>query len=137
MAVKFKPVLITEPGVKGGGKRRYFAKVIASKVITLEKISKFIGMTGTFAECEVNAFLAAIVDAILHYLIDGNIIRLGELGSLRLKLRSEGRDNKNDVDVSCIKDVCIVFTPGKRLKKMLKKIEYKKIQERKKKTSNK
>jgi hypothetical protein len=68
--------------------------------------------------------------------IDGNIIRLGELGSLRLKLRSEGRDNKNDVDVSCIKDVCIVFTPGKRLKEMLKKIEYKKIQERKKKTNN-
>jgi hypothetical protein len=38
--------------------------------------------------------------------------------------------------VSCIKDVCIVFTPGKRLKEMLKKIEYKKIQERKKKTNN-
>jgi predicted histone-like DNA-binding protein len=50
---------------------------------------------------------------------DGRIIRLGDLGSLRITLRSEGKDAAEEVTPSTVKKASVIFTPGKRLQEML------------------
>jgi predicted histone-like DNA-binding protein len=57
----------------------------------------------------------------------GTIVRLGELGSLRISISSNGETNEEDVSVHSIKSSKCIFTPGKELKKMLKNLEYEKV----------
>jgi len=130
MAIRYKPILISQPGVKGGGIRKYFAKSIASGVTSIEKLATYISRASTFNFFEVICALNILVEYICLQLIEGNIVRLYPLGSLRIEIRSEGKENKEDVNASCIKEAHIVFIPSERVRKMLKNLDYKKIQEK-------
>jgi hypothetical protein len=55
---------------------------------------------------------------------DGTIIRLGDLGSIRVTLASEGRATAEEVDASCIKKTGIIFVPGARIKKTLEDVKF-------------
>ncbi len=130
MAVEYKPVLISQPGVKGGGKRKYFAKAIATGVTTIEKLATYISHASTLGYHEVIFALNILVEYILLQLLEGNIVRLNSFGSLRIEIHSEGKENKEDVNASCIKEARIVFIPNEKVKRMLKKLDYKKKQEK-------
>jgi hypothetical protein len=52
------------------------------------------------------------------------IIRLGDLGSIRITLSSEGRETAEDVDAGCIKNSGIIFVPGPRIKKALENLKF-------------
>jgi hypothetical protein len=58
--------------------------------------------------------------------LDGQTVSLGELGSLRLTLGSEGAEKAKDFEASMIKNVKIVFTPGKMLKEEMAKAGFQK-----------
>jgi hypothetical protein len=55
---------------------------------------------------------------------DGTIIRLGDLGSIRVTLGSEGRATAEEVDAACIKKTGIIFVPGARIKKTLEDVKF-------------
>jgi hypothetical protein len=57
-------------------------------------------------------------------LSDGRIIRLGDLGSLRITLKSEGRATAEEVTASAVKKAGVIFTPGAKLQEMLKTAKY-------------
>jgi predicted histone-like DNA-binding protein len=71
-----------------------------------------------------------LVDYILIKLFEGQIVHLDNFGSLRIEIHSEGKENEEDVNASCIKEARIVFIPNERVKRMLKKIDYKKKQKK-------
>jgi hypothetical protein len=52
-------------------------------------------------------------------LADGRIIRLGDLGSLRVTLNSEGKDTVEEVTAATVKKASVIFTPGKKMQEML------------------
>lgn len=76
---------------------------------------------------DIRGVLYALTDVIVSALDDGNIVRLGELGSLRLSLKSNGMPTAGQVQPACIKEASVVFTPGPRIKKMLRGAKYQKI----------
>lgn len=129
MAVKFKAILRGEPGVVGGGVKKYYAIAVSSGEHSLLKLSTYISKATTVNKADVLAVLSSLVEFMIIELSDGAIIRLGELGSLRLSLHSKGMDSKEDVNASCIKDATIVFTPGSELKDTLKTLSFEKINE--------
>ena len=52
------------------------------------------------------ACCAALCEVASKAIQDGSIVRLGDMGSLRLTLSSEGRDKKEDVNASVIRGRC-------------------------------
>lgn len=60
-------------------------------------------------------------------LADGQVVRLGELGSLRVSIGSEGKETEKEVTAASIKSAKVVFTPGKSIKDMLSTLTYEKM----------
>ena len=63
--------------------------------------------------------------------IDGlswaTIIRMGELGNLRITISSEGKMSAQEVSGASVKKAGIIFTPGARLREMLKTVKFQKV----------
>jgi hypothetical protein len=71
--------------------------------------------------------LYALVDVSIDNLANGTIIRLGELGSLRPSLSSEGMATEAEINANSIKYASVLFTPGTRIKAMLAAAKFKKV----------
>lgn len=127
MAVKYKVIERGQPGVAGGGEKKYYANSVTNGELTLEKITKRIEQNSTVSGADIRAVLYSLVQVMQDGLEDGAIVRLGDLGSLRLSISSAGESSEDDVTVNSIKGSKCIFTPGKALKKMLKTLEYEKI----------
>jgi nucleoid DNA-binding protein len=68
-----------------------------------------------------------LVNEITTALEQGNIVRLGHLGSFQISVQSTASTTPEEVDKSKIKRSSIVFRPGKKLKLMLKNLVFKKL----------
>ena len=126
MPVKFKVISSGEPGVAGGGQKKYYASAVADGEMTLEDITKSIEKRCTVNGADIRAVIYAMVDVSIDALSDGTIVRLGELGSLRVSLSCEGRDKAEDVVSSSIRGSSVIFNPGPRIKTMLTVMKYQK-----------
>ena len=125
MAILCKVVLKTEPGVPGGGIKKYYASANVTEVIDIELLSDYISEACTVHGADIRAVLYAAVKVIIRELANSKSIQLGDLGNVRIEISSEGRDNAEEVNITVIKKSRIVFTPGKLIKKMLKRLDYK------------
>lgn len=126
MPVKFKSIQRGEPGVKGGGTKKYYASIVTKGEQSIEQITKSIEKISTVSGADIRAVLYAAVDVIPERLSEGEIIRLGDLGSFRLSLSSEGVPDETDVTGSIVSGAKIIFTPGKKLKEMLNNLSFQK-----------
>jgi hypothetical protein len=86
MSIQIKSVERGQPGVAGGGTKKYYASPVHGKEITLEGLTKAIEKTSTVNGADIRAVLYAMVEEAVAGLEDGRIIRLGDLGSLRITL---------------------------------------------------
>lgn len=124
MAVKFKVVEKGQPGVAGGGVKKYYASANLSGEKTLAGLTRDIEKISTVSGADIRAVLYALVDVITGSMADGQVVRLGELGSLRVSISSEGKENPSDVNANSIKSARVIFAPGKDIKEMLKTLKY-------------
>ncbi|MGQ1783527.1 MULTISPECIES: HU family DNA-binding protein [unclassified Saccharicrinis] len=126
MSIKIKVVEKGQPGVAGGGIKKFYASATTNGEMTLTKLTKRIEQTSTVNGADIRAVLYAMVETMQDALEDGQIVRLGDLGSLRISVSSNGEETAEDVTSRSIKSAKTVFTPGKNLKSMLKTLEYEK-----------
>ena len=127
MPVKFKTVAKGEPGVAGGGDKKYYASPVMEGEMDIDALTKSIEKISTVSGADIRAVLYALVDVSIDGLSRGAIIRMGELGSLRITLRSEGKLSAQEVVSTSVKKAGIIFTPGARLKEMLKTLKFLKV----------
>jgi predicted histone-like DNA-binding protein len=126
MAIKFKSIEKGEPGVVGGGKKKFYASPVSNGEADLDQITKAIEKVSTVSGADIRAVLYAMVDTTNDMLADGKIVRLGELGSLRVSFGSSGHETEKEVNAKSITSSKVLFTPGKMIKKMLVSLDYKK-----------
>lgn len=126
MPIKFKAIQKGEPGVKGGGKKQYYAVVTDRREMDLEQLSKAVSRSSTVSGADIRAVLYASVEEATDALSEGFIVRLGDLGSLRINISSEGAAKEADVTANLISGARIVFTPGDKLKEALNNLHYEK-----------
>lgn len=126
MPIKYKIIQRVEPGVSGGGNKKYYATNTISGEKTLTDLTKDIEKISTVSGADIRAVLYALVDVMQNSLADGNAVRLGELGSLRVSISSEGKATEKEITAASIKGAKVIFTPGKDLKKMLDTLEFQK-----------
>lgn len=126
MPIKFKVIERIQPGVRGGGKKKFYASAVKSGEVSLEQITTYIEKISTVSGADIRAVLYALVDVVVDNRANGKIVRLGDLGSLRITVRSSGFDTEAEVNAAGIKGTNIIFYPGSRIKAMQRNVKYKK-----------
>ena len=86
----------------------------------IEKIS-------TVSGADIRAVLYALVDVISVEMSEGRIVRLGDLGYMRVSVASKGETTADDVSSNSVQGAKILFTPGAALKKMLQTLKFVKV----------
>lgn len=126
MAIQFKAVKKGQPGVPGGGQQKYYAGPVMDGELNLDDLTRSIEKISTVSGADIRAVLYALVDVSVDGLSDGSIIRLGDLGSLRVTFGSEGVATAEEVNAHLIRRTSVIFTPGARIKKTLDNASYRK-----------
>ena len=124
MSIQIKSVSRPQPGVAGGGVKKFYASPVHGREVTLEAMTKGIEKTSTVSGADIRAVLYAMVEEAVSGLSEARIIRLGDLGSLRITISSEGRDTAQEVTAAAVKKAGVIFTPGAKLQEMLKNAKY-------------
>lgn len=126
MSIEYKVVQITTPIKKEGEKDKYYPRVCNRKKIDLHDVSNRIASISTFSEIDVLGVLTAFVTEIPDFLLDNCSVELGELGTFSLHISSKGSESPEQVNAKQITKVKMAFRPGTRIKKALKKADFKK-----------
>ncbi|WP_161532052.1 HU family DNA-binding protein [Riemerella anatipestifer] len=126
MSIKYKTIQKAQPGVAGGGDKKFYASPVYQGEKTLEGLTKDIEKISTVSGADIRAVLYALVDVMQNSLSEGRIVRLGELGSMRVSLSSEGKAKEEEVTSTVIRNTKVLFTPGSDLKKMLQTLKFEK-----------
>ncbi|BDD09015.1 DNA-binding protein [Fulvitalea axinellae] len=112
------------------GPKKYYATPQTSGKKTLSAISRDITDMSSLSRGDISNVLLNLVDQIPKYLLDGQSVQLGELGSFRLSFGSEGAESSEDFNVSMIRNKKIIFTPGPSLKQELAKAQFELVKEK-------
>ena len=127
MPIKIKTVAKGQPGVAGGGDKKYYASPVMEGEMNIDGLTKAIEKISTVSGADIRAVLYALVDVSIDGLSRGAIVRMGELGNLRITLSSDGKLTAQEVSGASVKKAGIIFNPGARLKEMLKSLKYQKV----------
>ncbi|MDR2815907.1 MAG: hypothetical protein LBB62_04300 [Proteiniphilum sp.] len=127
MAIRIKVVKRPQPGVAGGGVKKFYASPVHDREVSLDSLTKAIEKISTVNGADIRAVLYAMVEEAVAGLSDGRIVRLGDLGSLRVTISSEGKDRAEEVTAASVKKMGFIFTPGKRLREMRDAAKFTKV----------
>lgn len=78
--MKFKAIQKAQPGVSGGGDKKYYANPVYTGEITLDQLTEKIEKISTVSGADIRAVLYALVDVIPSELANSQIVRVGDLG---------------------------------------------------------
>lgn len=125
MAIKFKaqarknPQDISLP-------EKYYAAAIADGEVGMDTLAEQISYQSTVTESDCYAVLLSLERNIIDALRQGRIVKLGRLGNFQVGLSSMGKDTLDEVDASAITKTRILFRPGKRLRRLLSDLSFRK-----------
>ena len=109
---------------------KFFVQAQARGEAGIRELSQRIQQTCTVTRADVMAVLIALEDVVADSLANGEIVRLGELGSLQISLSSEGSLTKEDFHDGLIKKGKIIFRGGQTLVNTLNTLKYEKVEQK-------
>ena len=109
---------------------KYYGHVQASGDINIREMSERIQQTCTVHKSDVYAVLVALEDVITDALRSGEIVRLGDLGTLQIGISSKGAVTEEDYSDSFITKARINFRPGSAIVGVLDNLTFSKVKVR-------
>ena len=109
---------------------KFYGHVQASGDISLREMSERIQQTCTVHKSDVFAVLVALEDVITEALKSGEIVRLGDLGTLQIGISSKGAITEEDFSDALIHKARINFRPGSALMGALTNLTFAKVKPR-------
>lgn len=106
--------------------RKFYAIAVSNKTADLRMVADRISRETNFSTAEVMGSIEAFLLVIPKMLEEGYSVKLGEFGSFRMTLSSEGAATKEEFNVSMIKGGNLNFRPGKLFSQILKSIKFSK-----------
>ena len=100
----------------------YIPQPAAGSELDLHDISRIISQNCTLTRPDVVAVLTALEDLIGHSLAQGYHIRLGTLGSFRLRMRAAAVATPEEAGPQCVRSYSVQFRPSPILRKHLEAI---------------
>ena len=106
--------------------RKYYAFIKNQGVVNLRQLAKRISRESTVSMMDTMAVLEGLLQDIPDLLADGNIVKLGELGTFRTTISSEGVDVAEDFNITNIKRLNLKFRPGREFSNQLNNVKFSK-----------
>ena len=125
MPVKFNVTPRKDPRDQNS-QPKYYATVKSNGRSDTNAIAKSINNMSTVSSVDTAAVLEAFLNVVPDKLVEGNIVELGDFGTFRVSVSSDGEAIAGDVTARNITDVRVLFTPGKRFKQVLNTVEFQK-----------
>ena len=125
--MKIKLIERRKPGTKTGPGKFYASPVNVGKK-TLRDIAHDIAGRSSLTRGDIENVLSNFIDCLPHYLRDGFSVQLGEFGTMRLTLSSEGAATVKAFKTETLKPR-VTFTPGVELKVALRENSYETVKE--------
>ena len=107
----------------------FYAHAQARGEADIRTLSDRIELMCTVTRADVMAVLIAVESVIKDCLANGEIVRLGDLGSLQMSLSSKGVTSKEDFSAALINKSRILFRPGDTLQAMQKSLRYERVEQ--------
>lgn len=125
----------SEPGKKDSEKK-YFAQSKSTGTVGLNYLSKLIAARSSVSSADVKSVIDNLNFFMDLELQQGRIVQLGEFGSFRISVGSEGVKEKKDFEVSMLRPPRLIFTPGRELRGTKKQLEFVSLAPKEKEAAN-
>ena len=106
---------------------KFYGNVKSSGDINIREMAERIQGSCTVTKADVYAVLVALEDVIVDALQNGEIVRLGELCTLQVRLSGKGALSEEDYEASLIKRAKVNFRPGIAIAGMLSSLNFTKV----------
>lgn len=126
MPIKYNLIERGEPGVTGGGTKKWYAVATNDGELTVDDLTKQIEKFSALSEADIRGVIIALENVIMDNIANGKIIRLDKLGSFYPTLSSRGADTEEDFDTSYIRGASVRYRAGTRISNALKTTTFKK-----------
>ena len=109
-----------------------YGKNQVREVWSMEQFSKHIAdHNGVYSRGTVKGVISDMCECLVEQLLNGNKIKLGELGTFSISLSTEGAESLDKFTADNIKAVNIVFTPGEDFENIIDQAEFNPVTSRK------
>ncbi len=127
MAIKYKLVQKGEPGVVGGGTKKWYANIVNDGEMDIDDLVSEIEKFSALSEPDIKGVIVALENVIQKALADSKIVRLEKLGSLYPAISSGPADTEDAFAAkTMIKKVNVRYRAGKRIMDSMRNAGFKK-----------
>lgn len=109
------------------GEAKFYAQAQARGEMGIREMTERIQQMCTVTRADTMAVLVSLGTVMREGLAGGEIVRLGDLGSFQIGLKSEGADVEEDFHAGLIKKAHINFRPGADLMDILTSLSYERV----------
>ena len=127
MAIHYKVVSRGEPGVKGGGKKKFYAQVVTDGEVSVDEIVAEIEKFSALSEPDIRGVIVALENVIQNKLADSKIVRMDKIGSFYPSLSSTGSEKEEEVNTKSVTKISVNYRAGKRILDTMKAKGVKKV----------
>jgi len=124
MGIKCKVVSKTNP--QNREQSKYYVQPIRKGTVSRSKIEELIVRETSLSKGDVRSVITTLSDIIGDYLTEGYSITLNEVGTLSIRVKSEGTEKKEDATVRNISSVSVGFRPATVLREKVSKTLFEK-----------
>jgi len=110
-----------------GDARKQYAFVKNQGAVSLRQLATRISRESTVSMMDTMAVLEGLLQVIPDFLADGKIVRLGDLGTFRVTISSEGADTVDDFNANMIKGLNLKFRPGVEFRDRLNQVRFTRV----------
>lgn len=110
------------------GVRKFYPSLQSNGRSNQRKLALEAADRSTLSDADMDAAMTNLLALIPKHLVEGQIVDLGEFGTFRLTIKTEGADLAEDVTVRNIKKVGVRFTPGAAFRKAMEDVRFEKTE---------
>jgi predicted histone-like DNA-binding protein len=126
MPILFNVMEKGQPGVVGGGEKKFYAAIKYDGEVTVDELVKEIEKFSSLSEPDIRGVIIALENTIQDKLANSKIVRLEKLGNFYPSISSEGVEKAENFSSNNIKKVNVNYRPGPRIIKALENAGFKK-----------
>jgi len=104
---------------------KYYAYATTTGMVDFERLAYLVSNQCTVSVADCLAVLRSLEHNMMDELEQGRTVQFGDLGLFHIGVHAEGKATLEEVNSATVKKAHMNFRPAKRLRKMLKGLEYK------------
>ena len=107
------------------GVTRLYPNIVSYKNIGNDELVEYMTQNSGINKTTALNATAALRQIFYNYLLNGHTVKIPQLGTFRLSLKTKAVSDLKDCGVGCVKNVKVVFTPVSVIRNACKSVKFK------------